>query len=214
MTRTFTFVALFCALLHNSCNKNSSQEFSSDDFPNAEGDQWSYSRYDSINSTYDTVHVIISDTIASGTTVQGIWDFTFTNSKNPYVSDYYYRVSILSGTVIFENSLYGLAEHRFLFPIQISDEWTLEREFYHDTTRVVSSEDFILPDNSIRTAYRIIQHVGRPDGNSCSEAYYSFWIIPDIGIVRYRENVFIGTKCPATMVTNEEWNLLNYQLAQ
>ena len=177
-------------------NPPSNDTIVAETFPNQIGDRWTYSVFDSIHKTNQTVVVkIVGDTIFKNGEKFKIWVYNY-----PYKTDTGY-VNIVGDTVRL-NTKYGILNTMYLFPLYKDKSW-LSGLGMNLTTKVEKIEIITVPAGIFNNCYDIQTVI----------ASYNYvliqdnWFEPKVGIIQkhiYENNLGHSRR--------EMWKLASYKL--
>ncbi|HXF99170.1 MAG TPA: hypothetical protein VNL69_00230 [Bacteroidota bacterium] len=164
------------------------------EFPNTEGLQWVYERYDSVAQRRDTVTVLALglDTLPSNILAR-IWHHFYGDGRR----DTQY-VSVVADTLrIFSDPNSPWYGAKLVFPLSLGKRWA--GDFVRDSYQVLHIGAITVPAGQFPVSYLV------------EEQRYTFndygrvrrWLAPNIGIVRMNRRATWD-------FTNESWELLSY----
>ncbi len=172
----------------------------SSQFPSSVSSAWTYAIYDSIAHQADAVTVSVHDKIsASSTGATYIWIYRYsTHTDSIYV--------VTTGDTIGYYYILGDNQSPFIkliFPLKVGQTWAAP---YNSFT--VEAEDTLsVPAGSFSNAFRVFDqpHEGNFYGGT------TYWIVPQIGIVKERLQWFVTVDNERE---NQTWQLLSYAIAK
>ena len=165
-------------------------------FPNSEGSQWVYMRYDSIAQRRDTVTVQALGlvTLPSGF-VARIWQ----RRRSGGTTDTQY-VAMRDDTLrIFADPADPGYGAKFAFPLTPGKTWA--GDFASDTSRVVRIESVQVPAGTFPRGYLVEERWGLLNDNGL----VTTWLVPDVGIVKLNRRA-------TWSFSNESLELLSYTI--
>lgn len=166
------------------------------EFPNTEGSQWVYARYDSVAQHRDAVTVLALglDTLPSNT-VARIWQRSYSDGRRDtqYVSVVADTLRILSDP----NSLWYGA--KLVFPLSLGKRWA--GDFVTDSYQVLRIGAVAVPAGQFPVSYLVEEQWGMFNDYGRVRT----WLVPNIGIVRM-------DRWATSSAMNESWELLRYSI--
>jgi len=199
MVKMRTIIFLACSLIilsiTISCNNSSTgpSPFSTDVFPNALGNTWTYAHHDSLANVSDTLIVTITgETSLSNNQPAMIWQYRFSNSVDTTY------VFTDGDTVRFVGNSHPF---RIVFPLSLGSEWKGDY-WFNDTIRVLKKEPISVVAATFLDSYKIEEiWIGLNDYGR-----FTWWFVPSVGFVRiYHTGVSFGT-------ANETFELISYSI--
>lgn len=184
---------IFTACENSTENKNPSPTGTTL-FPNMVGDKWTYTIYDSLANSVDTLNMKIIGTTTGGGKSLTIWVM----ESRVYNDTFYVHVD--HDTVkYYDDPIPNAVEHKLVFPLQIGNFWKNQYQL-SDSTVVKSIESVNVPANTYNDAYRI-------ERNWTSFNIHGFsitWFVNNIGTVKMYRRIqgFDNIK--------ETWELIRY----
>lgn len=190
LTRILALSGLLALMAFSCGQKNpispNNQLGAKESFPNQVGDSWTYSVFDSIHKTTQTVVMkIVGDTLFKNGKTYKIWQYDLSGKKANYVN-------INGDTVgIYTPFIFKL----YVFPLNLNKSWF--------TTKVIKIETVSVPAGIFHNCYVIHRLIS--GYNYGLDEYV--WLKPRIGIIkRQTYERYFG---PATY---HVWKLMDYKL--
>jgi hypothetical protein len=173
-------VTVYFAACESSTSNTNPKPADTDVFPNKVGDKWTYSVYDSLSGTTDTLNVqIVGTTLNTNNKSLKIWIF---NSR--FFNDSLF-VSVTDSAVIFyEDRNATLLNQVFEFPLEINKYW-MNPNLQFDSTMVTAKESVTVPSGTYPDAYRLERTWLSLNVHGHSKT----WFVNNIGIVKLYERI-------------------------
>lgn len=197
---------LVLALVLISCNKER-RDSGFENFPNKQGNHWSYQYRNGRNGNGQTITIDVTGTsvLPDGSHAQ-IWLIRL----EEHVIDCTYVVSSAHQVIFYDPPCWTCTQKmpaerkRFVFPLYPGAFWTTNVP-YGDTTRVLSKGPVSVPAGTFPGSYQLSKSVGYATNSYTKD---TIWFTPGIGISRYFQNEFnLGP-----VAGNGLWELKSYSL--
>ena len=208
-----TFVA-GCNLFGSKRSANFVSQSSS--FPMATGSTWTYAVYDSTTSDLkrDTMRVNILQTDSTSGQVQSLWTLQYHQLVDSTVGNIVYpwvvlrvlhtdsmAVGLSANTLRFSFPRSGVVT-KIIYPLEVGKKWTDNNSSYS-----VISKDFVHWDGGkSHESYQIVQEINSDPNNTIT-----YWIEPNVGIVKVHYDEILGGLTPTQVVWSyiATWTLLS-----
>jgi len=158
-------------------------------FPNQIGDSWTYSVFDSIKKTTQTVVMkIVGDSLFKEGKTYKIWQYDLSGKKADYVNITGDTIEIYT-PLIFKS---------YVFPIYLNKSWSKPGD-----CKVTKIETINVPAGTFNNCYIIHRIIASP--NYVLDEYV--WFKPGVGVIKRQANeIDLGVR------TNRVWKLMSYHL--
>ncbi|MCH7877908.1 MAG: hypothetical protein IH914_01150 [candidate division Zixibacteria bacterium] len=205
----FTFGALAC-LLAGACSEevvDSDGVVSIGGIPTQVGPVWVYAVIDSLSipATLDTVTVTATrEATLSGGTPAVVWSFSgagFTVTK--------FVALLPTGIRIQESSRNEFLSEDFVLPMTTGDSWRQLSEREYDSSEVPFLGAVVTRATTFQRSAKVERTWGFAFGSRTGESVT--WIADGVGIV-HRHIIKYSPTNPGTIISNEVWDLISYQL--
>lgn len=149
-----------------------------DEFPQAPGTCWTYSVYDSVNGTTDTLDVtVLHDTVVN-TIAATLWQFAYrSHTDTQYVSSVEDTIRFYEPP-LFEN-------HKYIFPLEVGIGWS--GDYAVDTSIVLLTENVSVPAGVFPNSF-LVKEIRYTPLQSVVESYV--WLAQNVGVVKLRRKIY------------------------
>jgi hypothetical protein len=179
-------------------------------FPLTPGSTWTYAVYDSTSPpNLDTLRVSILQTDTTSGQIQSLWEFKFMNHTD--------TITVVSsgGTLHFAFPQgFSVGPQGFLstiikFPLEVGKKWSDADSRYE----VVSKDTVSWSGGTFNESYQAIQKFSVNWSRGTSGGTITYWIEPNIGIVKAHFDEIFGTSPtgPVYWYTST-WTLMSYKI--
>jgi len=185
-----TLAVISCEDTEKSKKDNNNNAY----FPNVTGTEWMYSRYDSLQSTRDTITVSIgNDTTINGTSYKK-WQY------NSPKDNWFRYVAVRNDSVFILDNPDMQIDQLILIPLEENKGW-VNPDYKVDTSYITIVPTFQLTSNGIINDLYLIHR----QANCCNDYLTEkIWFKPYQGMVRIETKHYVFGP-----LKNEVWELIN-----
>ncbi len=190
-------IVTLMVVLTGCIKENECSRLSDEYFPNAIGNWWVYSRFDSLAMENTTLRVdIVKDSVQKDGSTYRMWVF----SKSNIYDTLFVRTT--SDSVLFFRYPEGFPNEVMLVPLAVGNWWT-HPFMVRDSTRVISKDTVTVNYEEFADAYSIRRRLFAFNDYLTDTR----WFVPYLGIVRLENWHYLFG-----WISKENWELKSFSL--